>query len=287
MGLVYEAKHLVLGTTVAIKVLRPELLEQNGRAALFLEEARCLAALSSDHVVRIHDAGRLETGLPYLVMERLSGMNLAELIQACGQLSAPVAVDYALQICAGLSEAHGIGLVHLDIKPTNLFLASRGGGPACLKILDFGIARWLDRPVTNDPLSIAGSPLGSPLYSSPEQLESRGDLDVRSDIWSLGVVLFEMLSGDCPFDQTSSGADRAEPVVPIPSVRQLRPGLDAGLARVVETCLERDRSRRYSTITELTTALLPFASGARSPAVSPAPPRSESRRPYARPTVHA
>lgn len=267
MGLVYEATHLGLDTTVAIKLLRPELVEIDEHVARFLNEARCLAALSSDHVVRIIDAGWLETGVPFLVMERLAGMNLGALVHACGRLAAPVAVDYALEACAGLAEAHSLDLLHCDIKPANLFLASRRCGPPRIKLLDFGIARWIRTAARDQDVSFGEDPqlLGSPAYCSPEQLEGGDQLDERTDIWSLGLVLFEMLTGTCPFSQSSLAGIRArilhERRV---HVRDLRPELDPRLAAIVECCLERDADRRFQSVQDLGDALMPFASKPRN-----------------------
>lgn len=261
MGLVYEAKHLVLGTTVAIKVLRPELSEQAECVERFMGEARCLAALSGEHVVRILDAGRLETGLPFLVMELLTGRDLSALIKACGWLAAPIAVDYALQACAGLAEAHAIGLVHRDIKPANLFLASRRVGATRIKVIDFGIATWVRRASAEGNVEAPEGVLGSPSYSSPEQLEAPANIDSRSDVWSLGVVLFEMLTGACPFSR-ASGAEPSSmtPSDATPDARSLRPELDRRLAAVVGTCLERASDRRFPSAKALASALSPFGS---------------------------
>jgi serine/threonine-protein kinase len=271
MGMVYEATDLVLDRIVAVKVLRLELLEREDFAASLLNEGQCLAALSGEHAVRVSDAGWLDSGAPFLVMERLIGKDLAALLRLCGRFSAQVAVDYALQACAGLAEAHAAGLIHCDVKPANLFLAARRGAPPCIKLIDFGIARWIGAAVTKrDSGSEDRNLFGSPSYCSPEQLEHPDLLDERTDIWSLGVVLFELLTGVSPYAQRGRSALRSRMLFqPRPRVRALRPDIDARLEAVVECCLEKDRERRFRCMRELRAALLPFASNPASSADLP------------------
>jgi serine/threonine protein kinase len=261
MGVVYEAKHLGLGTIVAIKVLRSELVESDEQVARFQNEGRCMAALSGDHVVRVFDAGWLETGLPFLAMERLDGRDLGALVRDCGRLAVSIAVDYALDACAGLAEAHAFGLIHCDVKPSNLFLTTCGVGAPRIKLIDFGIARWIGAAAGGAELLGEELLLGSPSYCSPEQLEDPDSLDERTDIWSLGVVLFEMLTGTSPYSLPTLAEIRTRILsLSRPTVRALRPELDARLASVVERCLEKDRSRRFRSVQELGAALRPFAS---------------------------
>jgi serine/threonine-protein kinase len=193
-------------------------------------------------------------------MERLSGLDLAAVIKASGCLPSPVAVDYALQVCAGLAAAHAIGLVHLDIKPANLFLVAGAAGSGVIKILDFGISQWLDNTGEHTVSEVGGGPLCSRSYSSPEQLEGAGSLDQRSDVWSLGAVMFEMLTGECPLLRPAISEVWSGILSPIPSVRHLQPSVDQRLATIVEVCLETKRSSRYSSIEALALALAPFAS---------------------------
>jgi eukaryotic-like serine/threonine-protein kinase len=255
MGLVYEASDVASGARVALKLMRPELLDQGDYLRRFLQEGRCLAALSSEHVVRIIETGQLESGLPFLVMERLMGESLAAFLTRHGPLTSGVATSYARQVCTGLADVHAIGLAHLDVKPTNLFLVSRGDYPPRLEILDFGIARWLrDAPARASDVLI-----GSPLYASPEQLEDPQAVDERSDIWSVGVVLFEMLTGITPFAGSVSEFYARVLLSPAPSVLTLRPTLDRRLAALIQTCLEKDPSRRFPSVLALGEALRPFA----------------------------
>ncbi len=270
MGLVYEASHLTLGSQVAIKVLRPELLEQPELVNRFIEEGHYLARLSSEHVVRIMDAGRLESGLPFLAMERLVGMSLSALLEACRRLSVAGSVDYALQICAGLADVHAAGLVHLDIKPGNLFVSPQ------LKILDFGIARPLGGAPSVRRVVAMDNPIGSPRYASPEQIDDPDAIDARSDIWSLGVVLFEMLGGKAPFGGQDANEVFARVMLgPTPSLRALRPTLDPRLAAVVERCLRRKPDDRFTSARALAAALQPFGSVAVS---GRAPPLALQRK---------
>lgn len=260
MGLVYEATHLALDVTVALKVLRPEFGDCEERVAAFLDEAHWLAALSNEHIVRILDAGRLDTGLPFFTMELLDGWDLRCVLQACGRMAPAVVVQYAIQACSALSEVHELGLVHCDVKPGNLFLAAGRHASARIKLLDFGIARSRLESDRGQHWSSPDWVVGSPLYSSPEQLQA-AELDCRTDIWSLGLVLFEMLTGACPF-AASSIAETQSRVLngPTPRLRELRPELDPRLASIVETCLEKDRRRRFSSMAELGAALLPLSS---------------------------
>jgi serine/threonine protein kinase len=261
MGLVYEATHLALDVTVALKVLRPEFGDCEERVAAFLDEAHWLAALSSDHIVRILDAGRFDSGLPFLAMELLDGRDLRCVLQACGRMAPAVVVQYALQICSALSEVHALGLVHCDVKPSNLFLAAGRHASARIKLLDFGIARSRLESERGQHWSSPDWVVGSPLYSSPEQLQPGAELDCRTDIWSLGLVLFEMLTGVCPFAAGSIAETHARVLgEPTPRLRDFRPEIAAGLASIVETCLQKDRRRRFSSMDQLRAALLALSS---------------------------
>jgi serine/threonine-protein kinase len=254
MSLVYEAEHLLLGTRVALKVLRPELIDERERVELFIRESRHLALLAGEHVVRVLDAGRLETGLPFIILERLEGLDLQVMMQRCPTLPVEVAVHYARQACAGLASAHAQGIVHGDIKPANLFLVSDSTGDSRIKVIDFGIAR----STSNAPHADEASDvlLGSPPYAAPEQFESARSIDARTDVWGLGVVLFEMLAGRSPFDIPADSAtrtrNRGAPV------RRWRPEVSPQLQAVVERCLEERKSKRFSSVRALSDALIPF-----------------------------
>jgi serine/threonine-protein kinase len=244
MGLVYEAEHLTLGSSVALKVLRPERIDYPDEVERITNEARYMAMLRGEHVVRVLDAGRLDTGLPFFAMERLQGLDLQALLRRCGRLPAALAVDYALQTCAGLMEAHAAGIIHRDIKPSNLFLASHATAQSRIKLLDFGIARGAASG------SVETVHLGSASYASPEQANEPDEVDERSDIWSLGVVCFEMLTGTLPVERTRFGRRKLD-------VRSLeaRHDLPPGLAAILRVCLAEQKAARFGSVRELAEAL--------------------------------
>jgi serine/threonine-protein kinase len=257
MGLVYEAEHQLLGLPVALKVLRPELIEQPGMVARFHHEARCTAKLRCEHVVRVIDQGRFDTGLPFFVMERLHGLDLRVVLERCGRLPAPLAVGYARQVCSALAEAHAAGIVHRDVKPSNLFVTSHDSGESQLKLLDFGIAQC-------EPFEAATSErFGSETYASPEQIDAPEQVDERTDIWSLGVVLFEALTGSLPYVETWFGKRELNV-----QALERRPELPQGLASIIRRCLALDRGARFSSAAALARALAPFDVLCRAPSAA-------------------
>jgi serine/threonine protein kinase len=268
MGVVWEAVHLGLELPVAIKFIRTDLKDNSEFVQRFLNEARRAAALKNEHVARVHDVGQLESGDLYLVMERLEGVGLEAHLRERGPLSQADAVSLIREACEGLSEAHVAGIVHRDIKPENLFLAHRLDGKRTLKILDFGISKQ----TTDDaPTSLTNSErsLGSPWYMSPEQMIDTSSVDHRADIWSLGVVLFELLSGVRPFEGTSipeicAGVLTAPP----PALRSLRPDVDPDLEAIVLRCLAKNPDERPASVLELSRDLEPFAGSQDAPAAS-------------------
>lgn len=253
MGTVMAARHLQLEQYVAIKFLRPELAEEPAIAERFRREAKAAARIKGEHVVRVFDVGELESRLPYLVMEYVEGMNLAEVIAADGRLPPATAIDYVLQACDALAQAHAAGVVHRDIKPSNLFVSNRPDGKPLVKVLDFGISK------VSGALAAVTHPavvMGSPLYMSPEQLMSPRDVDGRSDIWSLGIVLYELLTGTLPFlGDTIAQICVQIRETPVPSLRKRQPELTEDLEAVVLRCLEKDPALRYATISDLVSAL--------------------------------
>jgi serine/threonine-protein kinase len=261
MGVVYAATHLGLAAPVAVKLIRTQLKDDPEFLQRFLNEARAAASLKGEHVATVHDVGQLPTGEPYLVMERLDGIELDIFIEEHAPLAQSEAVDLVLEACAGLAEAHAIGLVHRDIKPSNLFLSTRADGQSVLKILDFGISKRLvhgsRKGLTNPDRS-----LGSPWYMSPEQMTNASLVDQRADIWSLGILLFQLLTRSLPFD----GEDVPEVcakvlTTPAPSLRRLRENIDGRLEEVVLRCLEKNPEDRYANVTALADALRPLSSG--------------------------
>jgi eukaryotic-like serine/threonine-protein kinase len=257
MGVVFLARHIHLDDAVALKVLSPELLESEQAVARFRREAQAAAKLKNEHVVRVFDVGVHGNSLPYLVMEYLEGGDLSQMIQSAGALGVEQAADVLVQACSAVSAAHGAGIIHRDLKPSNLFCVSRPDGWITVKVLDFGISRVSAGPGTDQQgITVTGNVVGSPSYMSPEQMRSPNRVDPRTDIWSLGVVLYECLTGRLPFPATTYPEicvkvtqDPPEPLVGVPPA----------LAAVVLRCLEKDRERRFGTAAELALALVNFA----------------------------
>jgi serine/threonine-protein kinase len=272
MGVVYAARHEALGQEVAIKFLLPDAARTEDAVARFLREARTAAALKSEHVARVIDMGTHENGSPYLVMERLIGGDLSDILAARKAIPAAEAVDYVLQACDAIAEAHTLGIVHRDLKPSNLFVTRRPNGTALVKILDFGISKVNEGALLGNErgkLTTTGAVMGSPVYMSPEQVRSSRKVDSRSDIWSLGVVLHELASGRHPFEaETVSGimaAIAADPPVPL---REHRPDAPPELEAVVLRCLEKDLTRRLPDIAMLVAELRPIVGLPRGESVS-------------------
>ena len=199
MGVVVEAEHVSLRERVAIKLLKPHALTTKRARKRFIAEARAAARMRSEHIVKIRDVGELPSGAPFMVMDMLVGADLAAVMRQRSPLPQAEAVSIALQACAALATAHAAGIVHRDIKPGNLFLEQASHGEVVVKLLDFGISKLLDGADGGEGVLTRSSDLvGSPAYMSPEQLRSSKDVDARADIWSLGVVLYEMLAGERP-----------------------------------------------------------------------------------------
>ena len=275
MGYVVAARHMQLGQMVALKFMREDVCTPEYKSR-FLREARNTVRLKSKHVSRVLDVGALDEGAPYMVMEYLEGTDLSELLQKRGPFPVAEACDYVIQACEAIAEAHGHGIVHRDLKPANLFLTKGSSGEPVVKVLDFGVSKVVDldfddtsaggRPRGNfshDPntaVTRASDLLGSPSYMSPEQIESARNADARSDIWSLGVILFRLISGKAPFSGSALG-ELIQKVVkdPIPNLRDARPDIPAGLEDVVARCLERDKQKRIQDAVELARALAPYA----------------------------
>jgi eukaryotic-like serine/threonine-protein kinase len=262
MGVVLGARHVQLGQRVAIKFMRGEAAHEPSAVSRFLREARAAVALSSEHVAKVLDVGTLATGEPYMVLEYLAGVDLGKVLRSDGPLAVDEAVGTVLQACEAIAEAHVLGIVHRDLKPSNLFRTTRRDGSLLIKVLDFGISKTvaLNTPGSGESLTASGLLMGSPGYMSPEQLRSAKAVDARSDIWSLGVILYELLIGEPPFTGETMGETFARILSEsAPPIRRRRPEVPEGLAAVVARCLERDVERRVQTVGHLAVLLAPFA----------------------------
>ncbi|MEO8179275.1 MAG: serine/threonine-protein kinase [Deltaproteobacteria bacterium] len=261
MGVVLLATHLQLDQQVALKFLLPSALSQSELEARFAQEARAAAKIKSEHVVRVIDVNVLDNGAPYIVMEYLEGSDLAKQLARRGPMPVALAVSHILQTCEALAEAHAAGIVHRDLKLSNLFVASYPDGAPCIKILDFGISKY-SIPGSDPDLSMTSTAavMGSPLYMSPEQMRSTRNVDGRSDIWALGIILYELVAGRVPFDAQTmpllcSMVLQDEPPPLGSRVRDLPKGFEA----VVLRCLAKDRTQRFQNVHELARALAEFA----------------------------
>ncbi len=255
MGRVVKASHLYLQQPVAIKILLPQMAESQSTVARFVREAQATVRLRSEHIARVMDVGTMPDGAPFMVMEFLEGFDLNQILRHHGpQMPQPV-VDLILQACEGISEAHALGIVHRDIKPSNFFITRRPDGSNLLKILDFGISKT---PAELSELTGTQTVIGTPTYMAPEQMRTARSTDPRSDIWSMGVVMYQMLAGRPPFEAETY----AELVIkvgtepPTPLHVAMPPGLDS----IVMRCLEKDPANRIQNVGDLARMLAPYAS---------------------------
>jgi serine/threonine-protein kinase len=257
MGVVVEARHIQLDERVALKFLLPEYAKVTEAAGRFLREARNAVKIKSEHVARVTDVGELESGAPYMVMEYLEGSDLSGVLANTGVLTVPDACDYIIQGCEAIAEAHSYGIIHRDIKPANLFLSKRPDGSGIVKVLDFGISK---NSTGVDNLTKTATSMGSALYMSPEQMKSTRSADHRTDIYALGISLYELLVGRQPFYAETLPALCIEIYSGDPTpIRSVRPDIPEGLAQVLERAYARDRANRFQSIAEFVVALGPYA----------------------------
>ncbi len=259
MGVVVAARHIHLGERVAIKFLLPEALVRPEVVSRFLREGRAAAKLRSEHAARVFDVGMMNGNQPYLVMEYLEGKDLGAIFRAKGKMPIETVVGYVLQACEALAEAHGLGIVHRDLKPANLFLTTRPDGSPQIKIIDFGISKMVDES-TDGEMTATAVMMGSPLYMAPEQMASARDVDARSDVWSMGVILFTLITGGVPFKAPSAMEIFELILKGPPSARTGDPDVPEELDAAISKCLRRDRDARFTSISQLALAIAPFAS---------------------------
>jgi serine/threonine-protein kinase len=253
LGVVVKARHEQLDQAVAIKYLKPYALALPGTVERFVREARLAARIKNDHAVKVQDVDTLPNGIPYMVMEFLEGKDLGQVV-AEGPLPMQEAIEYVLQASEALAEAHAMGIVHRDLKPDNLFLAERPGGARIVKIFDFGISKAVAKRAGGPrerALTQVNDRFGTPGYMSPEQLNS-ADVDARADIWALGVVLFELVTGKLPFEGDDLVLLFTAILTKAPiSVLTLMPTAPKELDTILVRCLEKDRDQRYRNVAEL------------------------------------
>lgn len=262
MGVVVAATNEMLGHRVAVKLLHAHIAESSEQVTRLLREARVVAQLRSEHVARVLDVDRLEDGNPFVVLEYLAGQDLAAVLLERRSLPIEEAVDYILQALDVIAEAHGKELVHRDLKPSNLFLTTKNDGSSLIKVLDFGIAKTTGSLPDFDQALTAGQiMMGSPAYMSPEQIREARSVDARADIWSIGVILYELISGENPFRAATVGSTFSKIFSReyTPLVRK-HPETPDELSRIVDDCLEPDVSKRIQDVGTLAGLLSPFAS---------------------------
>lgn len=261
MGRVLEAEHLLLERSVAIKLVASTPDARTRRR--MMQEARSAQQLSNEHVVRVFDVG-LFGDHPFIVMELLKGCDLATLLAERGPLPVEDAVDYVLQACVGMAEAHATGVIHRDLKPSNLFLSRNAAGKNLIKIVDFGISKVGESSALEHATgerTADGSLLGSPYYMSPEQLRNATRVDARTDVWALGVTLFQLLSGTFPFEgETVNEVSASIFTEPPRDLCALSPQVPQSLRQVIARALAKRPEERIPSVSALAAELAPFAS---------------------------
>jgi serine/threonine-protein kinase len=308
MGAVAKATHIMRRAPVALKFMSGAVVSIAGAVERFVNEGVAASQIDSDHVVKVFDVGRLESGAPYLVMEYLEGRDLGEILAADGpRLSIPRGVHFALQMLRALDTAHNAGIVHRDMKPSNCFVIEKDGEADFVKLVDFGISKFRasEDPSLNANLTRTNSALGTPLYMSPEQARSPRDVDHRSDLYSVAAILYEMLCGRTPY--TCESGEFTEILFKIfttepDPILAMNPDVPEDLAAVVHRALQREPDARYGSALDMASALAPFADERSAPLLAkldalraravlttgatapPAPPGATSQPPGPAPT---
>jgi serine/threonine-protein kinase len=258
MGTVFRAKHMQLDRLVALKVASPEIVRLPLGVGRFLREAHMATQLQSDHIAQVFDVGTLPGGTPYLVMEWLEGRDLSQVLKQSGAMSVETAVDCVLQVCEALAEVHGAGIVHRDLKPSNLFLVRAPDGKPRVKLLDFGVSK-LGVSAETCRITQVGTVLGSPSYMSPEQMGEAESSDERTDVWGLGVVLFELMTTELPFGAGTLDELLSRIILePRRKASEIRNGIPTALDAVIGRCLDADPAARFPDVACVAAALAPF-----------------------------
>ncbi|MDB4952672.1 MAG: Protein kinase [Myxococcales bacterium] len=255
MGRVVRAMHLYLNQPVAIKILLPNMAESASTVQRFLREAQATVKLRSEHIARVMDVGTLPDNTPFMVMEFLEGYDLNQILRHHGPQMPMAVVDLMVQACEGMAEAHALGIIHRDIKPSNFFITRRPDGSNLLKILDFGISKT---PAELTELTGTQTVIGTPTYMAPEQMRTARSTDPRSDVWSMGVVMYQMLAGRPPFEAETYAELVLKVGVEPPTPLHIQ--LPPGLGQVIMSCLEKDPKSRMQSVGDLARSLAPFAS---------------------------
>jgi serine/threonine-protein kinase len=264
MGVVVQAMHEQLDQRVALKFLLPEVSSHAEIVQRFIREARASVRIHSEHVARVLDVGTLPAGVPFMVMEFLHGEDLAHVLARTGPMPVAQAVGYVLEALEAVAEAHALGMVHRDLKPANLFLANRPTGRPLVKVLDFGISK-IPASERDQAITRTSAVMGSPGYMSPEQMMSSDKVDGRSDIWSMGVVLYELLGQRLPFPGNTMPELIAAILQKTPQpLSAYRDDIPIGLVTVLDTCFQKEPAGRYANVADFARALAPFG-----------PPRAE------------
>ena len=273
MGAVFEARHLLIGSSSAVKILHAAVARSEKVIRRFRKEARIAGALGHANVVKVTDMGGLDSDRPYIVMEFLEGRSLREHLDAMGPLPISEAIDIVSQLLRGLGAVHGAGVIHRDLKPDNIFLVeSDGSSQAVAKILDFGISKILGPDIDQATLTRTGAVVGTPYYMSPEQAMGKKELDHRTDIYSTGAILYQMLAGRRPFLADNYNALIAAILMQAPTpLRSLRQDIPDGLEEIVLKALSRNPEDRFDTALDLLAALenLPSEEGITAAAQAP------------------
>ncbi|MEZ4406875.1 MAG: protein kinase [Polyangiales bacterium] len=258
MGVVVRGSDLDTGEPVAIKFMQPEAVSRPEALQRFVREAQALLLIESPHVARVRDVGNLDNGVPYIVMEYLEGEDLSARLGAGERFTLRGAVELVLEACVAVESAHAQGVLHRDLKPANLFLARCADGERRVKVLDFGISKF-DSPGLRAPdasITTSAVLIGSPNYMAPEQMLDAVTVDARADVWSLGVILYELLTGRLPFSgRTLTEVCSKVLTAPAPPLSEHRPEAPPILQRLIDRCLAKERDERYESAAELSAAL--------------------------------